>query len=427
MSFRQTGALGALGLVVLSLAASVCEAQTIAGRNGLPTARMLAPLGLERAWWIQATLNSFRDKVRYLTADEDVVIVQASSGMITAIDAETGRRRWAIQLGRTDQASFRVVTNDQYCLFVVGTMLYAVDRVKGNIDWEIRIPSQPSTSPATDQERIYIGAIDGSMYAFDLRKIKKLYEENLLPQYSHETLLWRYKTAREITSPAISDGSRVSFASLDKSLYTVTAGRRDLIFQFETDSPIAAPLAHKDNWIYLASQDYKFYCVNALNGSVRWEFITGHPVRTAPRIVQNRVFLLPDHGGLFCLDADNGRELWRRPKLVEYVATSPAYHYAIDDQDNFAVLNRETGTPVGLLPLREFKIRIANERTDRIFLSTEAGLICSIRQIGREWPQYHMYPEKRPIVPLFTEPEAEATEAPAEGTNEAAPNANENQ
>ena len=165
------------------------------------------------------------------------------------------------------------------------------------------------------------------MYCYDLRKIRKLYESNLLPQYSHETLIWRYKTSGEITSPAVTDGTRVSFASQNKSLYCVTAEQRDLVFQFETDAPIAAPLAHKDQWLFLASQDFNFYCINSLNGSVRWEFISGRPVRLAPRIVEDNVFLMPDHGGMFCLSLDSGAKKWWRPKLVDFLASSPSYHF----------------------------------------------------------------------------------------------------
>jgi hypothetical protein len=286
---------------------------------------------------------------------------------------------------------------------------------------------QPSTGASSDKSHIYIGAIDGSMYCFNLRKIRELYEANLLPQYSHETLQWRYKTAGEITSPAVSDGVRVSFASRDKSLYSVTAEQRDLIFQFETDSPIAAPLSHKDNWLLLASEDRNLYCVNQHNGSVRWEFISGRPVRKAPWIVDGRVFLAPDHGGMFCLNLDTGKQLWWRPKLDEYLGTCPAYHFAADEMNNIVLLARDTGTTVGVLPLRDFKVRVNNERTDRMILATESGLVCAIRQQGREWPQYHLWPDRKPIVPLFAPPEgAEPAEAvkPAEGA-EAAPKVDE--
>src|SRR5262245_60570660 len=58
-------------LVVIGVAAAVEEAraQTV-GTPELPSPRMLGPLRLERMWWNQATLNTQRDKVRFLTADE---------------------------------------------------------------------------------------------------------------------------------------------------------------------------------------------------------------------------------------------------------------------------------------------------------------------------------------------------------------------
>jgi len=57
----------------------------------LPTSRQLARFGLERAWWSQATMNVYRDKVAHLALDEESIYVQSTGGAVTAFDAETGR------------------------------------------------------------------------------------------------------------------------------------------------------------------------------------------------------------------------------------------------------------------------------------------------------------------------------------------------
>ena len=89
------------------------------GDPALPTHQQLSRLGLERAWWAQSILNPHRDKVRHVSIDEDMVYVQATSGVTTAFDAETGQQLWAIQLGRFDQPSFPAISNEDLALIPV--------------------------------------------------------------------------------------------------------------------------------------------------------------------------------------------------------------------------------------------------------------------------------------------------------------------
>jgi outer membrane protein assembly factor BamB len=402
---------------------------------------MLERHGLEMVWWSQATLNASRDTVRHFTVDEDLLYVQATSGVVTAFDNETGKRLWSIQLGRTDHPSFPVTSNDRMAMVVAGMEMYALNKFTGKILWQLRLPGMPSTSPAADDLQIYIGTLDGSVYAFDIRKIYQLYKENRLPAWSYQAINWRYQTGQQITTPPISTGLVVNFASRDRSLYSVTARRRKLRFQFEMNKPVSAPLAYlhvpeaekpedektkavtnqekadaevsAQDLLYMASEDFNFYCLYAQNGTVRWEVVSGLPVRKAPVVVSEDVFVMPDNGGMYCIPARTGPpERWWRPGIVEFLAATQSQLYASDQLGNVVLLDRGDGAVIGALPLRHFSVRMANDRTDRLYLSTPSGLVCCIREQGREFPVYHKYPDRRPILPEF---EKEVAEPPAAG------------
>ncbi|MBT4868154.1 MAG: PQQ-like beta-propeller repeat protein [Planctomycetaceae bacterium] len=398
-------------------ASDAVQAQRAGFTPQVPSQRLLGRYGLERAWWGQATLNPTRDKVRHMTVDEENVYVQATSGVVTAFDNETGKRLWAVQLGRRDLASYPLASNEDFALVAVGMQLFALDKFSGELLWELKLPAHPSTSPAMDERNVYIGALDGSVYAFSLRKIHQLYDENLLPQWSHDALIWRYKTAKEITTPPISTGRVVEFASMDRSLYSVSTERREQIFQFETDAPISAPMVRSDGRLYMASEDFNFYCLNSENGSVIWEFVSGLPVRKAPVVIGPHVFLLPDRGGMYCLSKASGKQIWWRPRGTEFIAATTELIFMSDALGNVVLVDRKDGAPVGALPLRDFKMRLSNDRTDRIFLATQSGLVISIRDKNREFPLYHKHPERRPILPSFADDSAPATPAkpPAAG------------
>ena len=375
----------------------------------LPTQQQLSLFGLERAWWGQATLNPSRDKVRHVTIDEDIVYVQATSGTMTAFSSETGERLWATQLGRFDQPSFPAVSNEDLALVIVGSTMYGVEKQTGRTIWTLVLPGQPSTGPSIDENQVYVGTLDGSVYAFSLKKIRQLYREQRLPQWSHEALAWRYKAAKEVTSPPIVTGRVVNFASRDGSLYSVGATDRKLLYQLQTDAAIVAPLARSGKVLYMASEDNTFYALNVDNGRILWDFTSGLPIRRAPFAIVNDLYITPDRGGMYCLNAANGVQRWWQPSLVRFLAVVGESMFASDEDGNLIKVSRASGAITGAYPLRAFTVRVSNDRTDRIYLATESGLIIAMRQQGETLPVFHKFPDRLPILPLV-EPEEPATE-----------------
>lgn len=385
----------------------------------IPTSRTLSRFGLERAWWSQATLNPKRDKVKYMVLDEENLYLQGTGGTVTAFDAQYGKRLWSVQLGNRDEPIFPGVSNDKHFLTVNGMSLYCIDRFGGDVIWELKLPAMPSVGPSSDDQHIYIGTLDGSIYSFELRKIDELSRKSLLPNWSFQALRWRYRTGKEITTAAYSTGRLVNFASRDGSLYAVGATERDLHWQFETNAPITAPLATTADSLILASEDYYVYCLNRENGSVRWEFASGNPIRKAPIVIQEDVYILPDRGGLFSLSVRSGFERWERPGITDLLAATNSRLFASDATGNIVLLQRSTGRPIGTLPLRPFSVRLENDRTDRLFLATPSGLVLCLREQGSQFARYHKYPEREPVVPEVEPDEpSPPTPMPEEGTNQ---------
>jgi outer membrane protein assembly factor BamB len=380
----------------------------------MPTRALLQRFGLERMWFGQAEMNASRDTVRHLVVDEQVVLIQSTGGLMTAFDAETGRQMWAVQVGRRDTPSFAPAANNELVLIAAGARLYAFDKWSGDPVWSIVVPGEPSASPAIDETQVYIGCMDGSLYAFDLARIRELYEQDMLPQWEHLTLVWRHKTSGRISAPPVPTGSTVKFASHNRSLYSLTRDKHNLKFQLETGAPVTAPLAHRPGTIYLATEDYKLYAVNGDNGRLRWEpYVTGMPISRAPHPVGDVIYLFPDRGGMHAVSVEDGRQLWWRPDPTDFVAASHERLYVSDVAGHLIVMDRRDGAPLGVLPLRDFPIRFANARTDRLYLATTSGLVIALREQQLQFPLYHLFPEHRPILPEFAPEAAEPPPADA--------------
>ena len=94
--------------------------------------------------------------------------------------------------------------------------------------------------------------------------------------------------------------------------------------------------------------------------------------------------------------------------------------YAFNSQKEIVIVQSSDGTLVGKLPYRDYVNTPTNDRTDRMFLVTQGGLIVCLKEHDSVIPSFHLHPERRPILPEIT-PE-EGAEVPAE---EAAPAAAE--
>lgn len=378
----------------------------------LPHSRDLAPYGLTRAWWGQAVLDPSFDKVQYFTADEDNVYVQSASGIMTAFQAETGKRLWSILVGATNRISLPVSTNETEALVTVGLDLYSINKFSGEFNWELELPHHPSTSPEVDPQTVYLGMVDGSVYAYDLRMIQQLHEENRLPRWSNYAFLWRYKAPLQISSPPISNGKMVTFASQSGSVYAVGGQEHELLFQFETDAEIRVPIGMGGDSLFVVSEDSRLYCLNADNGQRRWAFTAGVPIRNAPRIIGGSVYVTPQNDGLYCLNTVSGGIKWRQPRAAEFLASTDNYVYASDALGEVLLLAQRDGAIVGTLPVRDLSVRMGNDRTDRLYLASTDGLVVCIREEGRDFPLYHKYPDRRPILPELTPDEPAEESAP---------------
>jgi len=389
----------------------------------LLTQRELVQYDLDRVWWGQATVDPHRDRIVHLSIDEINLYALSTSGIITAFNNDTGKKLWATQLGRGNNINYPPVSNSTNVFITVGTNLYSIDRLNGEIDWELQLPRSASTSPTVDEESIYVGSLSGRVYAWDLKKLDELSNESKLPDWRDAAIRWTYQTGDAITTPPIVTSRTLLFASEDGSLYSVTVNNRQLTFQFETDAPISANLAEDEKSIFLASEDQNLYCLNILNGIVRWRIRTSFALRKPVTVLDNEVYLSSDKNGLFQLSATSGHEKWWQPLGSSFISLSPTRVYASDELGNLLILSRADGAILSAVPLRKFQVKLMNERTDRIFCASESGLIMCLKQSDLPFPVRFKHKDRYPILPeIAPEPTAtteESTTAPAdENTNQ---------
>ncbi|MQA23409.1 outer membrane protein assembly factor BamB family protein [Rugamonas rivuli] len=223
----------------------------------------------------------------------------------------------------------------------------------------IELRAQTVSTPAIAQGRLFIGAEDGNLYAFDLATRK---------------LAWLYHAGAGIAStPAVADGI-VYFLARDGKLYAVDAqtGVRRWTFSTQGEARFAAyglygmpksaaatadpwdfwlssPLVHNGK-VYFGSSDERLYALDAKTGAVAWAFKSGGMIHARPAVAGNAIVFGSWDGAVYALDAVTGGPLWRyqtdteqktstnfgvqAPPLIDgdtvFIGSRDAWFYALD-------------------------------------------------------------------------------------------------
>jgi len=377
---------------------------------------MLNRYGLELMWSSRAVINPTRDLVEHVELDEESVYVQTRNGFVTGFDSQSGIRRWAQLVGQIDTPQLPLISNSDTVLVTSGVQLFALDKWTGSELWQIAIPEAAGTSPAIDEELVFIASQHGSVFAFDLRKVYELYHQNRLPQWSHLTQVWRHKTSLPIEFRPVLYDDQLTFVSQTGILYSVLAKNNQLVFQQQTDVQISAPMVQSGPYLYVATDDNHLYCLDKERGTMQWHFITRDVVRDAPVIINNRLYLTTNDAAMYCVNATTGTELWVANDVKKFLAKTDSYVVCENSLRNVTLLTpNESETEVSkiaTLPFRTFKFKTQNSLTDRIYMASPDGLVLCLKERGDSFPKFFKHPERRPIEPVFAD-EKEAA-APAE-------------
>jgi len=160
------------------------------------------------------------------------------------------------------------------------------------------VPFASRTQPVVADGRLFIGGLDGVMYARDAQT---------------GAPLWTFATAGPIRHAAAVYEGKVLFGSHDGSVYALDAAQGDLRWQFQTGGGVAtAPVVSNDT-AYIGSTDGIFYALNTDNGSLRWSYDVGVPILTSAALsVDGRTVCFgAEDITAYALNTGDGTVRWR--------------------------------------------------------------------------------------------------------------------
>jgi eukaryotic-like serine/threonine-protein kinase len=178
------------------------------------------------------------------------------------------------------------------------------------VQWRFKIKTPIFSSPVIDDQTVYFGALDSTLYALDLRTGKEK---------------WKLKTNGEILSTVIIQNNNVYLlggngvlSCIDKntgkpvwrSVFDNTA-----LFMAERKYDFAdyyhsSPVIYNDV-IYFGSGNGYVKAVKASNGEQLWAFKTGDIVHNTPVIYNDKLYIGSFDGNLYALNLQTVNVVWK--------------------------------------------------------------------------------------------------------------------
>lgn len=194
-------------------------------------------------------------------------------------------------------------------------------------------------------------------------------------------LPWQFQTTSGIfSSPAIVDGV-VYIGSLDGSMYALNSKSGPAIWQFTTGAGILSSPAVADGVVYFGSEDTNLYAVDAATGRERWRFATGAEVSSSPAVVDGIVYVGGMDTYVYAVNAETGDEVWKArigqafssPTVVDGVVFIGAAQsiFAFDAKTGEEKWRAQTGGPVESSPAVSGGL---------VYIGNDAGFVVAVDQ-----------------------------------------------
>src|SRR5438552_2791375 len=226
----------------------------------------------------------------------------------------------------------------------------------------------------------------------------------------HHEYCWDYVTETRpetrLEQASILTTDYVFEAGANGLFFTVSKYEPRIVYKFQADAPVSAGIGSHGDIAYVPSEDYRVYALDIVTAKILWRFLGGGPIRQQPRVTDDSVYVAAERAGLYRLDRATGNLLWQNREAERFLAANPKFVYAVDPDGKLLVLDRARGSRLATYSgTHDYTVTLPNELTDRVFLSSNDGLLICLHD--RDYP--------RPLRNKIVEEKKPAGPAPADG------------
>ena len=343
-----------------------------------------------------------------VAATEDHVYTVLPTGLVAALDAETGDVIWQypppskrsglgqiFSGGSEDQAmplkavyGVPTLVDD---LVVVGTYagkLYAFESDTGLRRWEIQVSEDAIIGGVTAYEGVlYFGSADNRVMAIDL-----LTGESVWPA--------PVETGNRVWGRPAVDDQRVYVGSMDHAVYGIDRQTGAVVWCTDIGGAIPGDVSLADGLVVVGCLDKQIHALDAETGKERWASPAGAWVWGEALVSKGTVFVGDLDGHLYAISVTDGTAVWdRKVQLDGTVRAGPELY------DGSLVVGTEAGTLYRVdqasgqadVLYRQASAILSSPAVvgDRIYVGTAAGEVIALEITERGPWELWTYPPSK--------------------------------
>ena len=170
-------------------------------------------------------------------------------------------------------------------------------------------------SPVTDYEQIFIGSLDGFMYALEKNTGKVNWKRNLdFPVrstaaiegnvlhlgvygflYALDTLtgrqIWKSNINGAIYAKALLSKNKIYLGSYERNIAAFEQLGGSLIWHLNSVGSIKSSLVAYNDWVFVGCQLGWLYAIDAKTGRFQWKYALGEPIIYTPFLIGGRLII----------------------------------------------------------------------------------------------------------------------------------------
>ena len=374
------------GISLLLLLALVACSSAPVGEPPAPLPEFKAAFEVKEAWSVDVG-EATKDFLGLVPRVNDGVIYAAgASGRVSALNAETGRQIWEVELQTRIGGAAGVGAE----LVAVGTrdgQVIALARDTGARRWSAAVSSEVLAPPAIGEATVVVQTVDGRVFGLAAGDGKRLWTY----QRTEPALSLRGTDSPVLVADAVlagfASGKLVALSLKEGNpLWEATVsqprGRNEIERLVDVD---AAPLVFPDA-LYVASYQGKLVAINPRSGSVIWS----RDVSTYTGLATdgNNIYVTDDNSRVLAFDRRSGASVWTQQALRGRRLSPPAVQgdfVVVADYEGYVHwLARDDGRfmarhQVGSNPVRA-AAAVAGES---LFVAATSGTVSALRLVQK--------------------------------------------
>jgi outer membrane protein assembly factor BamB len=388
----KRAALALVTLLITTCASSAQNPVRVYSTPPVPPQESLDPLNLKLAWRTYLPTEQRRDGIFSVQILDQPggrgqqILVQTRSGLIVALDGDSGVTQWRARVGNPYTVSNLLGHNTKSIFAIIGMELFAINRSTGVVEWQFTLPHAATSSPVADEDRIYIteagrlqsyaipkgadtspAGVEKRLEALPERAAAPAPEPVAVDQSRSASVLGSRAQGIQAVSAVSSRGQAVRsvgpLASLSAGGQLPAGGPQpQFLWEYLADSPLELAPLYTTNFVAVASFNGVFYVMSNEDGRHLYRLQAGPPL-TAPLgklESEDIAYVASEDYSVYALDVVQGHVLWRfaaggpvkrRPIPTAndvYVSAERAGLYRVDRKTGDAVwLNRQADRFLG--------------------------------------------------------------------------------